>query len=136
MNHSRASEMMNAFLDGELTNAEARELQAHLEECGSCNAEVAELRHLTGDLHSLGAQHAPAELRLRVVDAIAKGSEARQVSAAGFGVRRLDGAFATAARRRVWWFAFASVLILAALLFWPRSNVDAENALAKTDAAI
>ena len=83
MNHSRASEMMNAFLDGELTNAEARELQAHLEECGSCNAEVAELRHLTGDLHSLGAQHAPAELRSRVIDAIAKGSEARQASSAG-----------------------------------------------------
>ena len=126
MNHSRASEMMNAFLDGELTNAEARELQAHLEECGSCNAEVAELRHLTGDLHSLGAQHAPTALRSRVIDAIAESS----------GAGRLNSAFATAARRRVGWAAFAAVLILVALFLWPHSNTYVENALAKTDAAI
>jgi len=108
---------MNAFIDGELTNAEARELQAHVDECSSCSAELSELRKLTGEFHSMGAVSAPPELRSRVTHAVA---------AVGSGKRPMWR----------WWPAFAlvGVALIAALLFWPRS--DAEQVLASADSLI
>jgi mycothiol system anti-sigma-R factor len=66
------AERIERFLDGELDHAEARELDAHLEDCLPCTAE----RELRGRLRALVregcAERAPAELVERVRASLAR----------------------------------------------------------------
>lgn len=49
MNCERVRELMEASLDGELTEDDLRELESHLSECESCRRELEDMRKL-GDL--------------------------------------------------------------------------------------
>ena len=63
---------LNGLIDGELTAAEAREIAAHLAGCPGCAAGLAGLLALRAEIAALApAEPAPAELRSRIVSAIA-----------------------------------------------------------------
>lgn len=50
------SEWLNAYLDGELGNSRLRQVEAHLDGCGACRAELDGLRSLTGLLRETPPQ--------------------------------------------------------------------------------
>jgi anti-sigma factor RsiW len=52
---SQASELLTAFVDGELTAAEKAAVEAHLAGCAVCQAQVASLRAAIGTLAALPA---------------------------------------------------------------------------------
>ena len=60
-------ERLSAYLDGELSAEERREVAAHLEGCEECRRELALLKRLDAALGSLDAP-APARLAERVLD--------------------------------------------------------------------
>ncbi len=66
MEHERYIEMMSAALDGELSPAERRELDAHLAECPECATLFRELSDQSAALRSLDCD-VPADLRDRIM---------------------------------------------------------------------
>jgi len=59
---SHPTEMMSAYLDGELTRAEASQLYAHMGTCGSCVAEMEELQKVRSAIRSLPMVELPPGL--------------------------------------------------------------------------
>ena len=58
---------LHAYADGELDAAEARDVEAHLENCADCRAELAAIRELKTALHGLDfSEVAPPELAARI----------------------------------------------------------------------
>ena len=51
--HEKVSEMLSAFLDGELTQAESQRVHLHLEECTDCQKALDELRALQETARSI-----------------------------------------------------------------------------------
>jgi hypothetical protein len=78
---------LGPYLDGELQGAARRALQAHLETCAACRAELAELRQLSTALRStpLPAGLMPAN---QFVDQLAGRLPPRPASPAGFPASR------------------------------------------------
>lgn len=71
MDCRKAEEMLNAWIDGELDEAERTELTAHLSECAACAKKLAEYRHLDALLSQLDAQtKMPAGLFGRIMGAV------------------------------------------------------------------
>jgi anti-sigma factor RsiW len=54
------SELMSAYLDGELHGAELNELLAHLASCGKCTAEMEEIQQVRTAVRSLPVLDLPA----------------------------------------------------------------------------
>lgn len=69
MNCDRALEQMSAMLDGELTQQEREQLQAHLAACQSCRAVYAELSAMDEAIAAAQAEP-PAALREGVMGAV------------------------------------------------------------------
>lgn len=89
-------ETLHDYVDGALAPAERREVEAHLEGCARCRAEVAGFRGLLEDLASLPAGIAPERDLLAGVEA---GIEAREESGGegrSGGVRRYPGGLRSA----------------------------------------
>ena len=61
INHHRSSQLLSAYLDGELLPAEAAAVQDHLLECASCRAAYEGLRITKGLLGQLPVAEPPAE---------------------------------------------------------------------------
>jgi len=58
---------LEAYLDGELERADARELEAHLDDCAECRAALDRLDALRRELRAAGLRHtAPESLRARI----------------------------------------------------------------------
>ena len=55
-------EVVTDFLERRLSEAERARLEAHLADCGGCDAYVAQMRQTIGALGELGAAAAPADL--------------------------------------------------------------------------
>jgi predicted anti-sigma-YlaC factor YlaD len=91
-------ELMSASLDGELTDAERRTLEAHLAACGTCREELAHMERTWEALLALGEARPAPDLTSRVV------RHARWRRAVG---RRAAG------RRWATWAAVAAVLLVA-----------------------
>ncbi len=62
MNHDEVLLDLDAYLDGELDEARARELAAHVESCEACRRELDELRRARSMVSSLGRASAPGDL--------------------------------------------------------------------------
>jgi hypothetical protein len=84
--------LFSSYLDGALTGTEMRELAQHLESCASCHRNYMLLRQSHRMLTSLGRQHAPADLALKLRVAISR-QAARSRHSRFEGVRvRLENA--------------------------------------------
>lgn len=57
---SHPSELISAYLDGELTVAEHVDLQRHLSACGSCALEIEEIQQVRSAVRSLPVLELPA----------------------------------------------------------------------------
>jgi anti-sigma factor RsiW len=79
---------LNAYLDGELPQAGAADVERHLRECPSCAAELAALRALAGALADLEGAAVPSRFAARVLDAARARDAARRAPALPFGLLR------------------------------------------------
>ena len=66
INHHRSSQLLSAYLDGELLPAEAAAVQDHLLECAPCRAAYEGLRITKGLLGQLPVAEPPAEFWVAV----------------------------------------------------------------------
>lgn len=70
MNCDKYLELLSARLDGELTESEERELEAHLESCPACRAAGAQLAALRSAFSELEELPAPEEFTRDVMDRV------------------------------------------------------------------
>src|SRR5262249_26291427 len=103
----RWTDRLSDYLDGELTPAERRELETHLESCSACATTLAELREVVARAASLPARPPAADLwkgiepRLDVVQSVVTPFETRvrrrvsfplpQLAAAGLALMVMSG---------------------------------------------
>ena len=72
MSCDRWQEKLDTYLDAEMPEAEARELESHLQTCSSCSSEALARSELKRSIHLAGKAFAPdPELRRRVQDSVA-----------------------------------------------------------------
>ena len=71
IDHDRALELAAAALDFALSDDDREALQTHLDGCAGCRAVVARLREDAQAIADLAAQDAPADLRARILAAVA-----------------------------------------------------------------
>ena len=77
MTRATASEQLSAWIDGELTDAEAAELEAELARDPSLQAELAELEAVVRIMHDEGPAQAPLGFQERVVARVEREHPAR-----------------------------------------------------------
>ena len=70
MSEHPSHESLQAYLDGELTQRERRDLEAHLQVCPDCAAELAQLRSLFQSIESLPSEPLAADLAPGVMAAV------------------------------------------------------------------
>ena len=71
MSCDRWQEKLDLYFDGELPEADARELEAHLQTCGPCSSEALTRSELKRSIHLAGKAFTPdAEFRRRVLGSI------------------------------------------------------------------
>lgn len=63
--HTKLRALLSSYLDGEVSEAEARDLERHLETCASCRGELEGLRATVGLLRQLPQLAVPRSFRLR-----------------------------------------------------------------------
>ena len=63
---SAAANHFPAFLEGDLSAAEQRRIDAHMDTCGRCSAQVQQMRQLRSTLRRMPARIPPAALRTRL----------------------------------------------------------------------
>lgn len=71
MNCDQVHNLLGRFHDGELGQAEQAVIQAHLQHCPGCAAELAALTHLRGTVESWGAVEPPSDLWNRIAGQLA-----------------------------------------------------------------
>jgi anti-sigma factor RsiW len=71
MSGHAATETLSAWLDGELVEAERRELEAHLAGCAPCRSRLEGLREVAGGLGALGRPAPPPTLDVWVAKRVA-----------------------------------------------------------------
>ena len=62
-------EIATEYLEGELSAADARRLERHLETCPGCSEYLDQMRNLAGSLGDLGEGSLPAEMRDHLIAA-------------------------------------------------------------------
>lgn len=104
MNCEEFRELISARLDGELSPEEARDLEAHLEQCGDCAAFLQELEHLQALAQESPSASMPSDVQRAIL---------RQTSQRATWLRRIfTGHYRIP--RPVVWAAAAALLVLAA----------------------
>src|SRR5262249_35872923 len=66
MRCSQARRQFSSYIDGAVSGVEMRNISSHLEECGGCRDEYAQLENTRVLVSSLGRKQAPPELALRI----------------------------------------------------------------------
>jgi anti-sigma factor (TIGR02949 family) len=110
---------LDAYLDGELTEAERAPLSGHVESCPDCGPEIAALERLRDGIRRAAPDYrAPAELRSRI----------------RFALRRETAASPSWGLRAPGWLAYAASLLLAVAVgsggTWLITNESQENTIA------
>jgi anti-sigma factor RsiW len=70
MDCKQAKSIFSAYLDGAVSGHEMHSISAHLQTCGSCNANYLSLQRTQALVSSLGSRKAPRDLPLRLKIAI------------------------------------------------------------------
>ena len=70
MNHCPETDRLQEWLDGELAPSEAATIEAHVETCAACAADVAAFRLVFADLDTLPLLEPALELHTRIMDAV------------------------------------------------------------------
>ncbi|HVE13141.1 MAG TPA: zf-HC2 domain-containing protein [Elusimicrobiota bacterium] len=66
MNEREASDLLSAYLDGELTAAERSSMDGHLRLCGECRAELESLSRVKALTHAAPRKAMPADMVARL----------------------------------------------------------------------
>ena len=74
--HENAA-LLDAFVDGELTDAEMAEVQAHLAECPGCQAYVDDALAIRADFPTAESTELPADFTDHIMQAVAKTPQSR-----------------------------------------------------------
>jgi anti-sigma factor RsiW len=77
--HDPMNEILSAYVDGELSAAEAADLERHVETCDDCAATVAGLRRVVAEARALPTSGPAADLWPGIAAAIAEGRRASAV---------------------------------------------------------
>ena len=72
MNCEQMNELLSAWLDGELSETERRQMQAHLEQCAQCRALFEQLQALHTSFSDLDEISAPEGFAQRVMEQVEK----------------------------------------------------------------
>ena len=82
MTCDEAKILLHALIDGELDASHAREVEAHLEGCAACTAELAAYRQMSRQVAEAGLRYtAPVSLRQRIDAALPKATVVSNVTA-------------------------------------------------------
>ena len=110
MNCEEATELLEAYHDGELTAETRSALAAHLKSCAGCTATLAQLEELSGAIKSAGAFAVPENLRRNVEKLAGEAARTRTaparrlrfglLAASHIGVALAGGLIAYASARR------------------------------------
>lgn len=84
--HVAAEELM-AFLDGELSAAEAQAVSTHVDDCAECGRLVDELRRTSQELSAWKVAPVPAELEQSITEFVAKAKSGADLGKPNFVVR-------------------------------------------------
>ena len=105
-------ELMNADLDGEISDAERVDLAEYLEANPEAAAMQAELARLCGSLDEMGQMDPPPHLKYAILDSLQKTAKPKpgHVKSGGFGIRQL---FAMPALRHAFTFGAGAFLTFA-----------------------
>jgi anti-sigma factor RsiW len=93
------SQRLEAYFDNELSAPDAADIDAHVEQCAECRAQLQDLAHLRASLrHDLPQARVPPALRARLARALDQesGADSRKASRAPFWAGAFGGACATA----------------------------------------
>jgi len=133
VNHHRAGRLLSAYVDGELTAAEARAVQEHLLDCAACRDAHDRLRATRDLLAGLPPAEPPAEFWANLRHPIAQGSAPSGVwmlrgAAARLRAAWRAGAWApwrwVAVRRPAWALAAVAAMLMLAALPLVKGTVD------------
>lgn len=125
MNHHRAGRLLSAYVDSELTAAEARAVQEHLLDCAACREAHENLRAARDLLAGLPPAEPPVEFWAGIRGPMMRAASAAAGGPEGWAERlRLAWSSWVVVRRPGW--ALAAVLVVLALAALPlvKGTVD------------
>ena len=79
MAEDRFKELLGPYLLGELTEADERDLERHLQECPGCRDEMARVRQTHTSLRRLAASEPPPELKAKVLARVSRQTATRSI---------------------------------------------------------
>lgn len=133
----RWTEHLSEYLDGELTNAEGRALESHLESCDECRAVLGQLRRVKNEARALADPPVPDDLWAGIASRIGPAESASVRSAEPARVLHLPARRPAAA----WAWAMAAGIALllvsavALVLATRGGRAGADSTLAARDSA-
>jgi Flp pilus assembly protein TadB len=127
--HSLAPEEVMAFLDGELSAADAQALCAHLERCAECSALAEQFRSTSRSLSNWKVQPLPLKLEESVKNLAAKTCSGRKIGRADLFIRP---SFWTWKQWAVGGGGALAALCLGLAIFWPTLHRSQQAATSAT----
>jgi anti-sigma factor RsiW len=112
MRCERARELIDAYVDGELTGDDRTSVTAHIKSCTGCQALMVDIRQTSRAIAELGHEPAPPALASRVRDRLASAAEAHEPGGMRVVPRRISSSVWRQAT------ALAACCLLSILVTW------------------